>query len=73
MGLRGLPRRNLRCPIGELLTTLDPVEREALRDALNEPSVSAASIGRLLTAHQHPITGDHVARHRRGICSCSKT
>ena len=67
------------CHVGVVLTELDPTAHAAVTAAiLDKKTWHASEIARRLTALGHPLKGDNVSRHRRGVlsegdgCECPK-
>lgn len=58
-------RRGSVCTIGNLLDTLQPATRDALTARLDDPTVSAGTLARILERHGHKVTSTTIRRHRR--------
>lgn len=60
--------RGARCTVGMLLERMAAAavdEAAALAAALDDPSIPAADIGRVLNSHGHDMQSGTLARHRR--------
>lgn len=56
------------CKVGAVLDLLDPAGREAVQRAIADEKLWMSSeIARTLTDLGHPLKGDNVSRHRRGV------
>jgi hypothetical protein len=56
------------CKVGAVLAALDPAGRDAVQAAIADTdNWMASEIARRLTDLGHPLKGDNVSRHRRGV------
>jgi len=60
-------KRKRRNSIDFVLEKLDAKDRQALIDALNDRSISAISIFRVLQARGMPISESVISNYRRGL------
>ena len=63
------PRRGGACSVTQLITNLDDVDGQALRNVL-EGDLEGETIAAVLRSEGHHISGYTIQRHRRGMCSC---
>lgn len=57
------------CTVGLILNSIGD-EADQLRAALRDPSIQSVTIAKVLTGRGYRVSGDVMARHRRGICRC---
>jgi hypothetical protein len=70
------PKPVVQCRSALLLAALEPTEAAALARAIDDPTISAVDICRLLTDHGHRLSVDSIRRHRKrgqGGCTCPRT
>lgn len=70
------PKPRVQCRAGILLDVLPPAEANALERAIDDESISATVICRLLAEHGHRLSVDSIRRHRkrlRGGCACPRS
>ncbi len=58
------------CGIAKILQALDDADRQTLSGWLADGVYQGEALARRLTSAGHPVKGDTVNRHRRGVCSC---
>lgn len=57
-----------RCKVCTLLESMPTGDAKALHDALDDKALTSTAIARALVAEGYAITGNNLARHRRGEC-----
>jgi hypothetical protein len=60
------------CSIGSLLAGMDADDKVALQQALDDTSIQSRTIWRVLIDEGYEISDAPIARHRRGLCLCSR-
>lgn len=60
-------RRKKRNSIQAVLAKLDAKDQQALRDALDDESVAAIQIARVMKARGLPISESVISNYRRGV------
>ncbi|MEU6755992.1 hypothetical protein [Streptomyces sp. NPDC046685] len=69
-------RKGPPCSIGAFLARTQPSTADALRIALNTPTIAAKAIADTLARHGETVTAYTVARHRRrgetNGCRCAR-
>lgn len=68
--LKQSPRPKSPCLVRTILNELSELNREALLGVLVTPSVSNASISKVLAEHGKIASASVISKHRRGDCSC---
>lgn len=63
-------RHGSKCAVDAVLSQLDEVDANGLRQALADETLTVAIIGRTLRSLGHKIGDDSLRRHRRGVCLC---
>jgi len=58
------------CTVSRVLEQLTPEDRQALLDALADPTVLLSAIERALRVDGIEIAAQTLGRHRRGDCHC---
>ena len=66
------PRKGPPCTVGLLLQFMTEDDKAALIAALADPSIESRTIWRVLVEEGHEISDTPIARHRRGMCLCSR-
>ena len=59
-----------RCTVAIVLDALPPADRDALRAAIADPSLSAERIAQACRNAGVPLGSSPLMRHRRNGCSC---
>jgi hypothetical protein len=57
------------CKLHSIAAALDSEDRNDLRAAVDDDTIPAAVIGRVLRARNHAISDDVILRHRRRECA----
>lgn len=72
--LEGLtpPVRKFSCAVRTLTDTLDAKDSVIFVEAVKSPEWLPKSLSRALRERGIVISDDSIARHRKGLCSCSK-
>ena len=65
-------RKGPLCTVGAMLSSMTPEDRDAVNQALNTPMVTSRTIWRVLVEEGYNISDTPIARHRRGMCLCSR-
>jgi hypothetical protein len=65
-------RKGPPCTVGLLLSFMTGDDRAALEAALADESIESRTIWRVLVEEGHEISDTPIARHRRGMCLCSR-
>ena len=65
-------RKGPPCTVGLLLSFMTGDDRAALEAALGDESIESRTIWRVLVEEGHEISDTPIARHRRGMCLCSR-
>ena len=58
------------CSVAGLLQTLDKQDSKDLADALEDITITATAIVKVLGVRGHRITAEALRRHRRRVCDC---
>jgi hypothetical protein len=66
-------RKGPDCSIKTLLAGMDGADREALQAALDDESIQSRIIWRVLIDEGYEVSDAPIARHRRGLCLCSRS
>lgn len=61
-----------QCTIGAYIRTLDPDDRAAMVQALNDKTISSVAIVRAVSATGSKLSAEVLARHRRRLCKCGE-
>lgn len=61
-----------KCRVPKILANLNDEDSAALQGMLGLPKedAPASKIARVLRKYGHDISGEAIARHRRGACAC---
>ena len=72
--LQSLPRDRSAtgCKMGDILASLDDLDRDALSDALADKRVPSAGIASALRTNGHSVSENVVGHHRKGKCKCHR-
>ena len=66
-------RSKYPCAVRTFYETLSQADKEILMDALTDPNVSHNGLSRALREQANTRLADtSIAKHRQGLCSCSK-
>ena len=65
-------RKGPPCTVRVLLDGMEHDDATALLDAMADPAVQSRAIWRALVAEGYEISDSPVARHRKGLCLCSR-
>lgn len=65
-------RKGPPCTVGALLSFMTDEDRDAVNQAFNNPMVTSRTIWRVLVEEGHEISDTPIARHRKGMCLCSR-
>jgi hypothetical protein len=57
------------CTVGLVINTIGD-EADELKAALKDPTIPSTVIAKVLTGRGFRVSGDVMARHRRGECRC---
>lgn len=68
--LKESPRPKSTCLVRTILNGLSELNRDALLAVLATPTVSNASISKVLAEHGTIASASVISKHRRGDCSC---
>jgi len=60
------------CSIQKLLDQMDSQDKKDLINALDDPSITHASITFVLKERGHILSLSGVSRHRKGLCGCPR-
>jgi hypothetical protein len=63
-------RKGPVCRMSIIIGKLDKPDRDALADVLLNDLIPSTVIARRLSKAGHPIPGESLQRHRRGVCAC---
>lgn len=68
-----LQPRRYSCAVRSFWERLEPADQEILMAALSDPNVSHNALSKALREQANTSLADtSIARHRQGLCSCSK-
>lgn len=59
-----------KCAVGQLIAVFPTNEVDELVELIDDMTVTAASLARVLTAREYKIAQASITRHRRKECSC---
>lgn len=66
-------RKGPPCTIRVLLDGMTKEDKQALTEVLADPTVQSRAIWRALVAEGYEVSDSPVARHRKGLCLCSRS
>lgn len=67
-----IPTRKYPCRVGDFYATLSEADKEILMSYLADPNVADKALETALRQEGITIADTSIAKHRRGLCSCSR-
>jgi hypothetical protein len=61
-----------RCTVSKVREAMPEEDRAEYDEALNDPTIPATILSRVLRDRGYEISGQPIARHRKGVCGCAR-